>query len=125
MKPDITTSEEIKRLVDLFYKKVMKDDMLNIFFVKTNWEKHLPKMYTFWSNVIFYTGGYNGNPLTAHKKLHEKKSLNKTLFNRWEKIFIETVDELFEGKNANLAKQRAGSIALIMQTKILNSDSDE
>lgn len=119
MKPDITTSLDIQQMVDLFYQKVLKDDMLSGFFAKTNWEKHLPKMYGFWTNAIFYTGGYNGNPLTSHKKLHEKTPLNTELFNRWEKTFIETVDELFEGDNANLAKQRAGSISMIMQTKIL------
>jgi hemoglobin len=76
-------------------------------------------MYGFWNNAIFYTGGYNGNPLTSHKKLHHKQPLDKELFDRWEELFFETIDELFEGNNANLAKQRAGSISTIMQMKIL------
>lgn len=119
MKPDITTRMDIEKMVDLFYQKVIKDDLLSGFFAKTNWEKHLPKMYGFWNNAIFYSGGYTGDPLTKHKKLHEKQPLNKRHFDRWEELFFETVDEMFEGPNASLAKQRAGSIATIMQMKIL------
>jgi hemoglobin len=119
MKPDITTRLDIEKMVDLFYQKVVNDDLLSGFFAKTNWEKHLPKMYGFWNNAIFYTGGYTGDPLAKHKKLHEKQPLSQRHFDRWEELFFKTIDELFEGANANLAKQRAGSIATIMQTKIL------
>jgi hemoglobin len=37
---------------------------------------------------------------------------------RWVKIFSETVDEMFEGTKASLAKQRAVSIATMMNIKI-------
>ncbi len=118
-KKDIETTDDIKKMVDLFYQKVATDDLLGPFFKRTNWEKHLPVMYNFWNNAIFYTGGYSGNPMISHQKLHEKEPLRKDDFERWTKLFSETVDELFEGEKAKLAKQRGTGIAVIMQTKIL------
>jgi hemoglobin len=35
-------------------------------------------------------------------------------------LFTKTVDQLFEGEHADLAKQRAVSIATVMQLKILH-----
>jgi len=39
-------------------------------------------------------------------------------------LFMQTIDELFEGDKALLAKQRALSIATVMKIKILNSSFD-
>lgn len=122
MKNDIETKEDIKLLVDRFYEKVMKDDTMASIFTdvaKINWEKHLPIMYSFWENTLFYTGSYEGNPMELHKHLHGLTPLNTEHFKQWVHFFSNTVDELFEGKNASLAKQRAISIATVMQVKIL------
>jgi hemoglobin len=77
-------------------------------------------MYQFWENTIFYTGSYEGNPMELHKHLHRLIPLTLEHFKQWNFLFIKTVDELFEGVNANLAKQRAVSISAVMQIKILN-----
>lgn len=118
---DIETEEDIKVLVDRFYDKVKKDDLIGYIFtdvVHVNWEKHLPVMYRFWQNVLFYTGGYEGNPIIMHKHLNSKVPLNESHFNRWIRLFNLTVDENFEGKKATLAKQRALSISTVMQLKL-------
>jgi hemoglobin len=47
--------------------------------------------------------------------------LTKPHFKQWEKLFTETVDELFDGDNAILAKQRALSISTLMQVKIITA----
>jgi hemoglobin len=123
MKKLIENDDDVRLLVRSFYDKVFQDEMLSPFFahaVNNNWEEHLKTIDSFWSNVIFYTGGYVGNPLEIHKKLHHFKPLNKENFERWLMLFNETVDELFEGEKAELAKQRAYSIATVMQIKILN-----
>jgi hypothetical protein len=41
-------------------------------------------------------------------------------FQQWVHLFTSTVDELFAGEKALLAKQRAVSISTVMQIKILN-----
>lgn len=119
MKNDIYTKKDVERLVNLFYEKVKEDKLLALLFARVNWELHLPVMYQFWENAIFFAGGYIGNPMAAHILLHKKTPLNPEHFSRWIMLFSNTVDELFEGDKAALAKQRANSIAVVMQTKIL------
>ncbi len=104
MKRDIENRADIEILVNHFYEKIKTDPIIGYIFTDiahVNWEKHLPLMYDFWENAIFYTGK------TKH-------------FEQWNKLFISSVNELFEGDNANLIKQRAISISTVMQIKILN-----
>lgn len=126
MKRDIENRADIELLVNEFYDKVKMDTVIGYIFndvVKVNWEKHLPTMYNFWENTIFYTGNYEGNPMELHKHLHRLTPLSTEHFARWNKLFTQTVDEFFEGVNANLAKQRALSISTVMQMKILHKMS--
>jgi len=123
MKPDITGRKDIEVLVTRFYDKVKADDTIGFIFndiAKVNWEKHLPVMFDFWENVLFFTGGYEGNPMDIHQHINRVVPLTKAHFTRWNELFTQTVDEWFEGANANLAKQRALSISTVMQIKILN-----
>ena len=75
-------------------------------------------MFDFWENTLFYTGSYSGNPMKLHQKLHQMFTLTAKHFSQWVQLFTTTVDELFEGEKAELAKQRAISISAVMQTKI-------
>jgi len=116
-KKDIKSSEDIKLLVNKFYKKVNKDDLLAwIFndFAKVDWETHLPVMYDFWSTVLLYTKSYKAHPFDVHINL----PVEKKHFERWVKLFKDTVDEHFSGKIAEEAKSRASSISEIFQYKI-------
>lgn len=128
MKKDIETRDDIIQLVNLFYDKVKPDETIGYFFSKTvqvDWEKHLPVMYNFWENIIFHVGGYTGNPMKHHISLHQKSAIKKEHFNRWIQLFVETVDELFEGVKAEQAKQRALSIATVMQINIAQLPNQE
>jgi len=121
MKSDIENRRDIEHLVNSFYDKVKKDDLIGFIFndvAKVNWEKHLPVMYDFWENIIFFTNKYSGNPMIVHTHLSQRIPLTKEHFSRWIKLFTETVDELFEGNKAMIAKEKAKSIATIMQVKI-------
>ncbi len=128
MKKDIETKRDIEVLVNSFYDKVKQDPVIGYIFVdvvKVNWKKHLPVMYDFWENALFYTGNYTGNPMEIHKRLHHFTTLKPEHFQQWTKLFMSTVDDLFSGEKALLAKQRALSISNIMQIKILHDDKKE
>lgn len=121
MKNDIKDRADIQQLVDTFYTKVQADETIGYLFndvAQVNWEQHLPRMYDFWENILFQTGGFKGNPMTAHVQLHQKSPLTAAHFARWQQLFLATVDELFEGDKAELIKQRARSIATMMQIKV-------
>jgi hemoglobin len=116
-KHDINNQDDIKLMVDTFYHKVnTQSDLSAIFndFAKVDWETHLLKMYAFWSKMLFGESGYNGSPFDHHIPL----PINKTHFDLWIKIFIQNMDEHFEGPMADSAKMRAQNIARVFQHKL-------
>ncbi len=114
---DISTLGDIKVLVNTFYDKVRQDDILAIVFngiIQDNWSKHLEKMYRFWQTVLLSEHTYYGSPFSPHAKL----PVSETHFQRWIKLFSETVDENFAGTKADEAKWRAEKMAEMFQMKI-------
>ena len=125
MKKDITTRADIELLVSKFYDRVKIDPVIGHIFTKiipVNWEKHLPVMFDFWENTLFFTGSYNGNPLETHRRLNKVYPLRTEYFDRWFDLFNETLEEHFEGPKTELAKLRAKSIMVVMKIKILEDE---
>ena len=124
MRKEIKGPEEIRQLVDRFYEKVRADDSIGFLFndvARVDWEKHLPVMYQFWQQILFGDGDFKGNPLAAHQRLHQRSPLSSAHFKQWVFLFHQTVAELFEGEVAELAKQRASSIATVMEIRIVHA----
>ncbi|MES2766668.1 MAG: group III truncated hemoglobin [Bacteroidota bacterium] len=114
---DITTRTDIELLVNTFYDKVNKDDVLSpVFndFAEVNWEEHLPKMYSFWETLLFEERTYDGRPFPPHTFL----PIAAFHFERWILLFKSTVDELFKGEKADMAKLRASTIAHVFQNRL-------
>jgi hemoglobin len=123
MKSDITTRKDIELLVDRFYDKVKADPEIGYLFnevAHVNWETHLPKMYDFWENILFSHGDYSGNPMIAHRELHQKSPMNEGHFLQWIALFTTTVDEFFEGDMAKETKLRAINIAKALSYKLMH-----
>lgn len=121
MKKDIENRTDIELLVNTFYRKVKADKKLGYIFNNVallNWSTHFLIMYNFWENAILFTGTYEGNPINLHKHLNRIQPLNKTHFNRWNTLFVRTVNELFKGSKADLAKERALKISGIISENI-------
>ncbi len=121
MKKDITDRRDIELLMNTFYERLLKDDSINYIFtdiVKIDIKTHIPVITDFWESILFNSNIYNNNPMKLHVDLNNKTPLQKHHFETWLKYFAASVDELFEGNSAILAKQRAVSIATVMQIKI-------
>jgi hemoglobin len=121
-KKDLKNRKDIEVLVNMFYEKVKEDETIGFMFSHVNWDVHLPLMYDFWDNVLFHTGNYSGNPMAKHMMAHNRYPMNSTHFEKWLALFDVTVDELHSGKNAKAIKERAKSIATIMQIKIFGNE---
>jgi hemoglobin len=115
---DITTVDDIKILVDTFYTEVQKNELLASVFAKRItddlWPVHLEKMYRFWSSILLYTHNYNGSPFDKHMGL----GIKPEHFETWLALFEKTIDSLYKGENANIAKERAQNIARIFEFKL-------
>ncbi|PWS28323.1 sec-independent protein translocase TatC [Pedobacter yonginense] len=126
MKADIENRADIITLVNAFYQKVQQNLTIGPIFtevVQVDWSHHLPKMYDFWESILFGKAIYKGNPMLTHFAVNQKASLKQEEFNTWKLIFFNTVDELFEGENAQIIKQKAQSIADLMHFKINNAEA--
>jgi hemoglobin len=121
MKPDITNRNDIEKLMMVFYTKARSDERIAFFFndlVQINWETHLPRIVDFWETILFGTGTYKGEPMTAHFQLSKLHKIEEKHFAAWLELFLATTDELFAGEKATEIKTRAKSIAGIMQVKL-------
>lgn len=120
-RPDITTRADIDRLIEVFYADVMTDPQIGHIFTevaKIDPVTHFPRIAGFWESVLFDRGGYTGNPVQVHLELNRKVELDAAAFGRWLELWNATVDRLFAGATAEKAKQRAMSIAFVMQSKL-------
>lgn len=111
---DISTRKDIEVLVDRFYDRVQADTLLAPVFSHVDWVKHLPVMYNFWSSMLLGESSYRGNPFQKHVNL----PITGAHFERWLKLFVQTVDEQFAGPRAEEIKERAGNIANVFQYKM-------
>lgn len=117
MKPPITTLSDIQLLVDTFYQRVRKDELLGPIFegvIQNHWSLHLEKMYRFWQTVLLGEHTYFGSPFLPHALL----PIGEEEFDQWIFLFKETVDSCFEGDKAEEAKWRAERMARMFAAKI-------
>ncbi len=117
MKKKLQHLVDIQLLVDVFYTKVRRDNLLGPIFngvIRDRWPEHLKKMYTFWQTVLLGEHTYYGNPFMPHADL----PVEKQHFDRWIELFYQTLEEEFEGEKANEAKWRATKMAEMFQYKI-------
>ena len=106
MNREITGIDDIKFLVNTFYDKVRKDELLAPIFLEKipgDWGPHLETMYRFWNAALFSVREYTGNPFMKHAGL----PLSAKHFDQWITLFYETIDEHFSGAVAEEAKRRA------------------
>jgi hemoglobin len=122
---DLKTRQDIEILLKNFYEKALKDKVIGYIFTdvaKLDLEHHLPIITDFWEMVLFQTVNfqekYHRSPMLVHLQLNEKTQLKPEHFQKWLELFNETIDELFSGEKANLAKFRAISIAKTIQMKV-------
>jgi len=118
---DIETKQDLESLLSKFYSKLLSDKSISYIFTdvaKINIETHLPKIIDFWNLSLFGKGDYSNNVMKIHLDLNTEEKLNEKHFKIWLNHFYDTVDENFSGKNTEIIKTKALSIATVMQIKM-------
>ena len=123
MKTDIQNRKDIKKLVNAFYEKLLKEEEFKHLFLEVAQIEvlhHLELIIDFWESVLFQVGKYKQDLVDIHLKLNQQYhyGLKEHHFKNWLALFNTTVDELFEGENAKGAKNKAFSIAAIIKMKM-------
>jgi hemoglobin len=123
---DIQSRIDIELLMAAFYEKVKKDYTIGYIFndiAKVNWDHHLPIICDFWETLLLDATSYSKNAMAVHYTLNRKVPLEEKHFQRWLQLFFETIDDLFTGDIATMAKTKAKSIASLMQFKMKQENS--
>ena len=122
MKPDISSREDIKFIITKFYKLLLIDQKMIPFFEdiveQNHLEEHLDIISDFWNDIIFDTNSYANNVMKKHVDKNVFVAFKKEHFTIWISYFFQTIDADFDGENALSMKNRARSIATVMELKL-------
>ena len=121
MKKDVESRQDLENFLRIFYKKAFADALIGHFFIEVvplDLKTHIPVIASFWESIIFNTHGYRKNVMEVHQYIHNLSKIQKEHLDRWVQLFTLTLDEYFEGANTELMKQRAKSIATLMDIKL-------
>ena len=125
MKRDIESRDDIESMLYTFYRKAFADDVIGYFFkevVPLDLNTHIPEITDFWESILFNSHLYRKNVMSIHKQISDRSTIGKKHLDRWVKLFTETISEEFEGQKAELMKQRAVSIATLMEIRFNQSN---
>jgi hemoglobin len=120
---DLDTRGQVHELVVNFYRQIVFDDLLGPVFVdvaEVDWSVHIPKLIDYWCRVLLGQPGYEGFVLAPHQAVHEIDALRPELFDRWYSLFVDAVDEGWEGPVSERAKSHASLMAVTLARRVLN-----
>jgi hemoglobin len=129
---DIHDRADCERLVRAFYTRALADPVIGFIFVdvaRLDLEAHVPKITSFWETVLLGARSYGGGAFRPHAVLNTRVPLRRGHFERWLSLWSTTVDELFAGPHADLAKAHAIRVARAFHARLeglsVPDDDDE
>ena len=118
---DIQDRADCERLVRAFYGRALTDPVLGFIFVdvaRLDLEAHVPRITAFWETILLGAQSYGGGAFRPHALLNVKVRLRAGHFERWLWLWRTTVDELFAGERAELAKTHADRVARAFHARL-------
>lgn len=118
---DIETRDDCERLVRAFYGRAMVDSIIGFLFTdvaKLDLVEHVPRITSFWETILLGAHSYGGGAFRPHIELNFKVPLKRGHFDRWLHLWSMTVDELFAGERAELAKSHAIRVAGAFESRL-------
>jgi len=124
---DIETRADCEQLVRSFYGRALTDPMIGWLFTdvaKIDLEAHIPRITSFWETILLDAQSYGGGAFRPHLELNFKTPLKRGHFERWLYLWYQTVDELFVGEHAELAKAHATRVATAFNARLRSFDQE-
>lgn len=126
-KRDLDTRGRIHDMVVRFYREVAFDELLAPVFedvAEVDWTRHIPRLIDYWARVLLREPGYDGYILGPHQRVHALEPFELAHFDRWYQLFVETVDDGWEGPFAETAKRHAARTATMLARRVLGAEWD-
>ena len=125
LKKDIQTRDDIFLIIDQFYRQILADASINLFFhhivSSGTLERHLNTITDFWNGILFDATDYQRNAMQPHLDLNKTIPFKNNHFKTWLQHFTKTIDSYYIGENAEKMKARAISIATVMEIKMIDA----
>lgn len=124
---DILERKDVEMLVNTFYGKVRNHETLGPIFngIIHDWPLHLEHLADFWEMILLQTGpGANRfNPVRVHREVDIKMdhTMSQVHFGNWLELWFVTLNENFEGKVADHAKEHARNMASILFFRVYDN----
>ena len=125
---DIETRADCERLVRAFYGRMLTDPIMGWIFTdvaKLDLDVHVPRITAFWETILLGAQSYSGGAFRPHAELDGKVKLHPGHFERWLWLWGTTVDELFAGPRAELAKSHARRVATAFYARLQQPEPAE
>lgn len=122
---DLDTRAQIHDLVVHFYREIVFDEFLDHVFedvAQVDWNSHIPRLIDYWCRVLLGQPGYDGMILAPHQEVHELESFTTEHFDKWFALWVQSIDERWEGPLAEKAKSHAAHMAGVMSRKFISLD---
>lgn len=120
---DLDHRGKIHDLVVDFYREVVFDDLLAPVFgevAEVDWAEHIPKLISYWCQVLLREPGYSGFILGPHRAVHELSPFEVDHFDRWYWLWVRCIDAGWSGPIAERAKKHAEAIAAVLARRLLD-----
>jgi len=118
VKKQIENRTDVSFLVHQFYAKIRADKEIGFYFNEliSDWDAHLEKLTDFWETNLFGVRKYKGNPNAVHNEVdaHFDEKITPNEFGIWLNHWFQTIDEHFEGENAETLKRRARKMSTFL-----------
>lgn len=125
VKNDIQNRNDVFMLVSKFYEKIRKEESLGPIFndIIKDWDQHLDRLTDFWETNLLFIAKYKGNPIKVHQEVDKTfdGNINEKHFGTWLNLWIETLDQLYNGERAETAKRRARKMSTHLLIKMFES----
>jgi len=128
---DLKDRNDISILVNAFYAKIRKHELLGPIFnghiPPEKWPEHLSKLTDFWETNLFGIAKFKGSPSRKHVDVDMNlgHTIEQVHFGSWLQLWFETIDELYEGQLATKAKESARKMAAGQYLTIWHNRPDE
>jgi hemoglobin len=125
---DIRDRADCERLVRAFYERALTDTMIGYLFTDVahlDLDEHVPRITAFWETILLGAQSYGGGAFAPHASLHRLSPLRSAHFARWLTLWSETVDELFAGPRAELAKTHAQRVGRAFHRRLQGLPDDQ
>lgn len=114
---DIATDNDVGVLVHRFYRAAIPDALLGPVFERfgTDWSRHLAKLVAYWEHVLLDRPGIATNTIGVHAGVQRVAPFGPEHVVRWVELWEQTIDALYLGPVAELAKTRARQVGRALE----------